>query len=377
MVALLASALAHASTYELLYSFRCGTDGAYPFAGLAIDSLNNLYGTTSRGGAYGQGTVFKVSSSGTETVLYSFPGFPTDGYYPASDLVRDSAGDLYGTTSYGGQFGGGTVFEISAAGVESILYSFSGGTDGGNPNGLVLSSSGNLFGTTYSGGAHGFGTVFELLPVGTETVLHSFANSTADGSYPFAGLVMDSAGDLYGTTNTGGALGLGTLFDISAAGSYTVLHSFTGSPLDGANPAARLFLNAQGNLYGTTSFGGAENKGIVFEWSSAGVETVTHSFTGSVLDGGAQPGGLVGDDSGNLYGTTLIGGTMGCANSGCGLIFDLAPNGSESVLHYFGSPPADGHFSYGSPIQDTAGNLYGTTYIAGRFQCGTVFKVAP
>jgi uncharacterized repeat protein (TIGR03803 family) len=188
---------------------------------------------------------------------------------------------------------------------------------------------------------------------------------------------MDSAGDLYGTTNTGGALGLGTLFEISAAGTYTVLHSFTGSPSDGANPAARLFLNAPGNLYGTTSFGGAEDKGVVFEWSSAGVETVTHSFTGSVLDGGAQPGGLVGDDSGSLYGTTLIGGTTGCANSGCGLIFDLAPNGSESVLHYFGSPPADGHFSYGSPIQDSAGNLYGTTYIAGRFQCGTVFKVAP
>jgi uncharacterized repeat protein (TIGR03803 family) len=163
VVALLASAPAQASTYELLYSFRCGTDGAYPFAGLAIDSLNNLYGTTSRGGAYGQGTVFKLSSSGTETVLYSFPGFPTDGYYPASDLVRDSAGDLYGTTSYGGQFGGGTVFEISSAGAESILYSFTGGMDGGNPNGLALNSSGNLFGTTYSGGAHGFGTVFELL----------------------------------------------------------------------------------------------------------------------------------------------------------------------------------------------------------------------
>ena len=196
-----------------------------------LDSKGNLYGTTQDGGADHFGTVFKITPSGAETVFHSFPANSMDGAVPEAGLVMDSSGNLYGTTSSGGAHSVGTVFEVTSAGPETVLYSFTGGLDGGIPyGGLVLDSEGNLYGTTRSGGAYHGGTVFELTPTGAETVWHSFGHGT-DGKFPYAGLVRDSNGNLYGTTMDGGTSGLGTVFQISASGTETVLYSLRVRPV--------------------------------------------------------------------------------------------------------------------------------------------------
>jgi len=258
---------------NVLYSFTGGPDGGIPMAGLLRDPAGNLYGTTYYGGdlscnsGTGCGTVFELSSTGVETVLYSFRG-EEDGELPAAGLVRDPAGNFYGTTFLGGAFGSGTVFRLSEAGKERVLYAFSGGADGSLPLAtLVRDRAGNLYGTTQVGGAYGAGTVFEVEATGIEQVLHSFAGG-ADGTYPFAGVVIDSAGNLYGTTFSGGGAGLceggcGTVFELSASGIETILHSFTGHS-DGGYPRAALILDATGNLYGTAEIGGVLGYGDVF-----------------------------------------------------------------------------------------------------------------
>jgi uncharacterized repeat protein (TIGR03803 family) len=252
---------------SVLYSFGPGTDGEYPGAGLIEDAAGNFYGTTGYGGASGNGTVYKFSKSGTETVLYSFSG--TDGQYPFGNLLRDSAGTLYGTTSAGGTSGNGTVFKLTKAGKESVLHSFAGGTDGVNPYaGLVRDAKGNFYGTTYYGGAgcqgSGCGTVFKLSPKGKETVLHAFA--TADGHYPdFGTLVRDAAGNLYGTTYAGGQADLGTIFKVSASGKETVVYTFLGG-VDEGFPVAGLVRDKAGNLYGTTLGNPPTTYGTVFKF---------------------------------------------------------------------------------------------------------------
>ena len=305
---------------KVLHSFSGFADGANPFAGVIRDSAGNIYGTTDFGGASGQGVVFKLDASGTETILHNFTG-GADGGSPRSGLIRDSAGNIYGTTEYGGASGQGTVFKVDATGTESVLYSFTGGTDGASPIGsLVRDSAGNLYSTTFSGGASGVGVVFKLDTRGKETVLHSFAGGT-DGQYPWAGLVRDSDGGLYGTTFYGGASNYGVVFKVDAAGTETVLYSFTGGA-DGGNPTAGVIRDSAGNLYGTTNIGGAPGMGygVVFELDMAGTETVLHTFTGGA--GGANPvGGLIRDTAGNLYGTTQDGGS----GSGVGLVFELTP----------------------------------------------------
>lgn len=369
------SSAVQAQSYSLVYSFQCGRDGAYPFAGLVSDGGTTFYGTTSRGGTYALGTVFQVTSSGTETVLHSFPAFSTDGYYPSAALIRDAHGNLFGTTDYGGTFGGGTVFKISASGIETILYNFTGQKDGGSPNSLVEDANGVLYGTTYGGGTQGYGTVFKLTQAGVETVLHSFSNSRRDGGFPFSGVVRDTAGNLYGTTYDGGGHGDGTIFKVTAAGSETVLHSFSGGPSDGSNPASGVILNTAGDLLGTTSFGGSSNHGTIFEWSTASVETLLHNFVGGLDDGNDPVAGLL-QDGNDIYGTTLLGGSTGCGDSGCGIVFSMTGT-LVTPLHSFGPPPTDGHFSDGTLVLGSAGELYGTTYIGGSGQCGTVFKILP
>jgi uncharacterized repeat protein (TIGR03803 family) len=226
---------AEAQTYSVLYTFQGGTDGAGPRASLIRDAKGNLYGTTWSGDTFNDGVVFKLSSTGKETLLHSFNS--ADGAQPWAALVRDSAGNLYGTTYNGGIYGYGLVFKLDSKGNETRLYNFTGGADGANPRAsLVRDSVGNLYGTTIFGGTSNAGTVFEVDITGKETVLYSFTGKT-DGGYPWAGLTRDLAGNLYGTAVSGGASNLGVAFKVSKAGKETVLHSFAGGA-DGTFPAS-------------------------------------------------------------------------------------------------------------------------------------------
>jgi uncharacterized repeat protein (TIGR03803 family) len=242
--ALVATTTAEAQTFTLLYTFTGGADGGDPIGGLIMDAQGNLYGTTAEGGnlacLQGCGTVFKLDTRGNETVLYSFIGTGGDGYFPSATLVQDVQGNLYGTTQVGGAYGYGTVFKVNPSGSETVLYSFSGAGDGGDPNfaGLVTDNQGNLYGTTYFGGTYGYGTVFKLDSTDVETVLSSFTGVGGDGAGPSGGLVRDAQGNLYGTTESGGAnggtFGYGTVFKVDTTGKETVLHSFNGN--DGYQP---------------------------------------------------------------------------------------------------------------------------------------------
>ena len=296
-----------AGTESVLYFFKGGTtDGQDPGGGLIMDGAGNLYGTTAGGGTNGYGTVFTINAAGTESVVYSFKGGTTDGDSPFGQLIMDTAGNLYGTTSGGGANGDGTVFKITAAGTESVLHSFVGGTtDGQQPiAGLVMDSAGNLYGTTSFGGENDDGTVFKISAGGTASILYSFKGGTTDGKVPDSGVIMDGAGNLYGTTSMGGANGDGTVYEISAAGTESILHSFDGYPTDGQLPWAGLAMDNAGNLYGTTTEGGANDDGTVFKIDAAGAETVLYSFKGGTTDGQGPFSSLIIDGAGNLYGTT-------------------------------------------------------------------------
>jgi uncharacterized repeat protein (TIGR03803 family) len=264
--------------------------------------------------------VFKLDSSGHETILHSFAGPPADGANPFAGLIRDSAGNLNGTTYFGGTSHFGVVFKLDSSGHETVLHSFAAHDDGRHPvaGRLVGDSAGNLYGTTSGGGASNFGVVFKLDSTGHETVLHSFAGPPADGGYP-AGPIRDSAGNLYGTAQIGGASNKGVVFKLDSTGHETILYSFAGPPADGANPFAGLIRDSAGNLYGTTAYGGTSNFGVVFKLDSTGHETVLHSFAGAPADG-SGPGELIRDLAGNLYGTTSHGGTKNF-----GVVFKLTP----------------------------------------------------
>jgi uncharacterized repeat protein (TIGR03803 family) len=320
----------------VLYSFcsagNCA-DGSCPAAGVILDRKGNLYGTAYGGGSLcgqggsGNGVVFELSPKGKgqwkETVLYTFKGAP-DGANPAAGVILDTKGNLYGTTQFGGG-GGGTVFKLSKTGKETVLYQFTGGNDGAFPvAGVTRDSKGNLYGTTYNGGMHFYGTVFKLSQTGKETVLHSFTGGS-DGGYPRGG-VIQGAKYLYGTAFIGGKLsctfsnvpGCGVVFKLNMTGKETVLYSFNGGT-DAAGPAAGVILDAKGNLYGTTQSGGAGGAGTVFELSKTGNETVLYPFTGGA-DGAFPVAGVIQDAKGNLYGTTPSGGVYNA-----GVAFKLTP----------------------------------------------------
>jgi len=308
-------------TEAVLHSFTGGTDGGHPVAGLIRDKKENLYGTTEEGGSSGYGTVFTVDTSGTEAVLYSFAGGTKDGCYPYGGLTRDKAGTLYGTTFNCGASGYGTVFTVDTSGTEIVLHSFSGGTkDGAYPDftGLLMDEKGNLYGVTEEGGASNYGTVYKLNKSGkTLTVLYSFTGGT-DGGRPVGGLLRDKKGNLYGITNEGGSSGVGTVFKLNKSGTETVLHSFAEDETDGCYPFGTVKNDAKRNLYGTTSLCGASAEGAVYKLSKSGTETVLHSFVGS--DGAYPYGGLLRDAKGKLYGTTTSGGA-----SFSGTVFKLTP----------------------------------------------------
>jgi uncharacterized repeat protein (TIGR03803 family) len=333
-----------AAQEKVLHNFNSnGSAAFFPYAGLVSDAAGNLYGTTFYGGPDNYGTVFELmpttGGGWTEKTLHSFTG--TDGFFPEANLIVDTAGNLYGTISAGSARGGGTAFELTpktgGGWTEEILHNFGNGKDGSSPGaGLIMDTSGNLYGTTRLGGGHSVGTVFELTPrVGggwVEKTLHSFNNNGTDGYTPLAGLIMDASGNLYGTTYLGGIYGSsnagGTVFELTpaAGGTWTetVLHSFNNGT-DGAQPEAGLILDAAGDLYGTTLQGGVYGYGTVFELT---------------------PG--------------------------------LSGSWSESVLHDFSNGSGgDGAYPVAGLVFDTQGNLYGTTQQGGPFKWGVVFKLAP
>lgn len=388
---------AHAGE-KVVYAFRGGKkDGRVPGGGLVADSAGNLYGATEGGGTgancYGHpgcGTLFKIAKNGTETVLYSFQG-GNDGIGPLGPLLLDSSGNLYGITGGGGGagcggYGCGTVFKYTPDGMETVLYAFQGGTDGQYPQGsLIADGSGNLYGITFEGGNYngsecaqdGCGTVFEVQPDGTKTTLYSFQDGS-DGAYPNTGLVADSSGNFYGVTGSGGdtacnPAGCGTVFKLSPDGTETVFYAFQGNG-DGEFPLGGVMIDAAGNLYGTTSFGGMGcGCGTVFEVSPGGAETVLYSFKAG-SDGETPEAGLVMDQTGNLYGTTPEGGGNGCRKVGCGVVFELAPNGNETILQSF-REPSGGLRPAAALLLGKHGDLYGTTPQGGLRGNGVVFEL--
>ena len=369
-------------SYKILFDFGTnlhGYDGAYPAASLLADG-DTLYGTTQYGGTYGigngiGGTVFSVTRSGKETVLHTFDGNP-DGANPTGAMISVD-GTLFGTTSAGGVYDGGTVFEMKKnGGGFQVLHSFGNGTDGSSPRAGLVYVHGVLYGTTYLGGTAGAGTVFSInLNDDTEKVLHSFFTSRTDGASPEASLIF-AKGNLYGTTESGGN-GAGTIFRISELGAEAVLYSFDSS-VDGNAPVAALIL-VKGNLYGTTDSGGSSQKGTLFCVSLKGQERVLHSF-GSGYDGSYPEAALI-TYKGQLYGTTSAGGT-----DGWGTVFRIDPDGtSETLLHSFSASYAHDGLSPQAPLTRVRRIMYGTTYEGGvespscstydACRYGTVFKL--
>jgi uncharacterized repeat protein (TIGR03803 family) len=367
----------------------------------SVGGVVDTFGLCASSGV-GCGTAFVLNKAGRQLGLYSFEG--SNGMHPSAGLLRDATGNLYGTTYFGGDFacyeyGCGTVFKLSSTGKETVLYRFTGGNSDGffSDALLVEDAAGNLYGTTTYGGdaVPAFGTVFKIDPQGNETILHTFAE-LPDGANPVKGVIRDAEDNLYGVTALGGVNGAGTVYKVDSSGVETVLYSFTGES-DGDMPSSVLLADANGNLYGTTTSGGNLNCeggsgcGVVFEVSpqpdGSWTESVLYTFCSlpNCSDGETpESGPLVRDAAGNLYGTTSVGG-KGCGRAGCGVVFELAPSGKESVLYTF-TGGADGFSPGAGLVIDQAGSLYGTTIAGGGpftcssgtgQGCGVVFKIAP
>jgi uncharacterized repeat protein (TIGR03803 family) len=391
----------------ILYYFT-GNDGAYPQAGLVQGTDGNFYGTTYGGGTnYGNGTVFKIGTNGALTSLYSFTG-PNDGVNPSAGLVQGSDGSFYGTTDGGGTNGYGTVFKISTNGVLTSLYSFTGGNDGRDPQaGLVQGRDGFLYGTTAEGGTNDLGTVFKIGSNGVLASLYSFGSIQdtngfpLDGAYPQGGLVQGTDGYFYGTAEYNGYFigpqggfvgGGGSVFQISTNGVLNILYSFNGLN-DGRNPQAGLVQGSDGFFYGTTAEDGTNDLGTVFKISANGALTSLHSFTGG-NDGAIPQAGLVQASDGYLYGTTEYNGRLTGGSPlgfpgyfGYGTVFKISTNGALTTLYAFGTltngsgDPLDGANPTGALVQGSDGSFYGTTfgynqYVGVFTGYGTVFNIS-
>jgi uncharacterized repeat protein (TIGR03803 family) len=393
-IALLAP-VTFASSFKVIYSFGGGTDGEYVDSDLVLDSAGNIYGSSVQGGTFGSGTVFQLSPSGTtwtHTVLYSFTG-GADGSEPYKGVTLDTKGNLYGTAVAGGTGGGceggcGVVYQLTQSGggwVQSVIYNFTGGNDGSGPgSGLTFDAKGNLYGMTPTGGQYGFGVIFQLQPQASGTwkfaVVHAFTGGTDGGTGSAGRFIFDKAGNFYGVATVGGSNGDGTAFEVSPSGShwkFQTLYSFKGQP-DAGYPYGGLAFDASGSLYGTTYYDGGHDLGAVYKVThktSAWSESVLYSFKGG-SDGSSSISNVVFDSAGNMYGTTSEGG----ANCSCGVIFKLAPgsNGhwTESVAYRFQGAP-DAGFAYNGMVGDGAGNFYGATVHGGTNDDGTIYKFTP
>ncbi len=375
---------ASTGTEHVLYSFTGGNDGGDPASALTFDARGNLYGTSVTGGTSSCGTIFELApqaSSWTETVLHDFSCFG-DGKNPYGGVIRDAHGNLDGTTVAGGSGGScsdgcGVVFQLLSSG-ERVLHDFAGGNDGFGPGGAVtLDTRGNIYGTTPDGGAYSSGVVYQISARRThESIIHTFTGGSDGGTGSLGALLRDASGSLYGATETGGAHGAGTIFKLSKPSkhgwSFKTLYAFAGNP-DGASPYGGVIADASGNLYGTTYYGGASGQGVVFELRRHAhgkyVERVLYSFKGG-SDGSSSTSTLIFGASGELYGTTSAGG--GYCN--CGTIFKVSvKSGKEMVLHDFGNG-SDGAFPYYGLTKDPSGNFYGTTVQGGTSGQGTLFE---
>jgi uncharacterized repeat protein (TIGR03803 family) len=387
-----------AQTYSILYSFTGNADGSGPYSPLLRNSTGDIFGATADGGEWGAGALFKLSSSGKETVLANFSNSPVSGGTPTGNIARDSAGNFYGTTNLGGASQAGSIYKVNKTGGETVLFSFHQYVGQQPIGGLSIDSSANLYGTTTDGGRSSTspcsdpcGVVFEFTSAGVYTVLHRF-DGGQDGKDPQSILLRDSLGNLYGTTLQGGgcalfAQGCGTIFKVGTNGVEKILHPFQGAP-DGAGPFGGLIRDPKGNFYGTTTSGGSAASctygcGTVFKMDASGNVTILHSFQGGPDDGALPSGPLVLDAGGNLYGVTELGGSSSrnCSalnyGFGCGAVFKLEPNGNETILHAFAGSPSDGSGPLWGLIRDSTGNLYGITEGGGPNDAGTIFKIAP
>jgi uncharacterized repeat protein (TIGR03803 family) len=363
--------------YHVLYAFsRERSAPRHPYAGLISDGTT-LYGTTAYGDSgscyEGCGVVYALTTTGTLTTIHRFVSGTTDGHDPVTALTKMGS-TLYGTTGAGGSGtncndGCGTVFSISGSGDETLLHSFAGGTsDGADPRRAMIDVDGTLYGSTQNGGKHGFGTIFSISASGAETVLHSFAGNSTDGASSSSPLVNVN-GTLYGTTATGGASDKGIVYSITPSGTETIIYSFKGGTSDGASPNSLIDVN--GALYGTTGGGGAATHcrggcGIFFKMSTAGSETVLHSFT-NALGSGSKSLMKYGNA---FYGTASSGGTWDK-----GTLFKISPKGVTAVLHSFGYGTfGDGKDPVGRLLV-VKGTIYGATLHGGGANKGTIYTL--
>ena len=384
---IVAATPAQAQTFTVLHNFTNGADGSGPFGGVTLDRAGNLYGTTTSGGNGDGGTVYKLSHIGsgrTLNTLYAF-NHPNDPILVMSGVVFGPDGLLYGTGYEGGANHDGAVFNlrppatvcgsVSCPWTLTLVHSFSG-SDGSYPDygNLIFDSAGNIYGTTSAGGAYGYGTVFELTRSGsswTETVLYSFTGGD-DGACPESGVAFDSAGNLYGTTN--GCDQDGTVYELSPSGSgwsETTLYNFTGNGDAGISPIGGVAVDSSRNLYGTTSDGGSGGDGTAWVLSPSGGNwtlTVVQSFSNGYEGPFATP---TLDAAGNVYGTSSFSG------EGDGLVFKLTPSGSGWNYTDYDFSGNDGRILVGGVTIDASGNLYGTAAAGGSYNQGVVWEITP
>jgi uncharacterized repeat protein (TIGR03803 family) len=383
-----------AQALTVLHYFTGGADGAYPDAGLTMDMAGNLYGTTFGDGySNSNGSVYKLTHTNGGWVfapLYTFRG-GNDGGLPYAGVVFGPDGSLYGTTTAGGAHGQGTVFNLKpsphfspnifAPWIETVLYSFQGGVDGSQPYGSVtFDPAGNIYGSTYAGGSGGSGTVYKMIPSGdghwTESVIYSFSNS--DGWIPVSSLTLDNAGNLYGTTLEGGAYGAGTVYELTySAGSgwaESFLYSFNSNHGGVANPYVGLIFDPSGNLYGAT----ADGAGGIFKLTpSDGSWTYSLLYgTGGGIEACGARGNLVMDGAGNLYGTTFCDGAYGQ-----GSVFKLRLGSILTyTMVYSFTGDSDGYWPSSNVVFDASGKIYGTTFAGGPYGdggYGVVWEITP
>ncbi len=381
-ILMVGGASARAQTFSLLDSFDV-TNGSESIASLVQATDGNFYGTTVDGGSNAQGTIFRVTPSGRLTNIYNFCALSAcaDGAQSYAALVLGPDNELYGTTTTGGASNFGTIFKISLDGTLTTLHSFAQ-RDGAFPQGgIVLGSDGNFYGTTLQGGSDSLGVIFRITPDGSLTVLHNFTGRSLDGGTPFSAPMQASDGNFYGVTWVGG-VGVGIIYRMSPSGTFGVFHTFCqlGSCSDGAFPLGGITQGANGNLYGTTTSADDFNQGTIYQITLGGAFTTLYTFCQRIgcTDGTDPLSRMELGTNGELYGSTETGGSSIC-DGGCGTLFAMTPAGSVTTLYQFctvsGCP--DGYLPQDQTvIQGTNGSFYGSVPLGGTSNAGTAFKLS-